>query len=134
MNGMKSDPNPIVLFFKSRVETYTRKDGSVVGAHDDGRQAKQADMFADTDKPTHGLPEDKRLPDHNPKSHGDSHSYASAVLKNKTAGHWAYTNEYDKHRIMYSVGGGKYGSTDTLDSKEDAFKQARESMKARGIS
>lgn len=31
--------NPIPLFFKAHVDTYTRKDGSVVQAHDDSRPA-----------------------------------------------------------------------------------------------
>jgi len=29
----------LALFFKSHIDTFTRKDGSVVGAHDDKRQA-----------------------------------------------------------------------------------------------
>lgn len=31
--------NPVPLFFKAHVDTYTRKDGTVVQAHDDKRQA-----------------------------------------------------------------------------------------------
>lgn len=34
--------NAIPLFFKAHVDTYTRKDGSVVPAHDDKRQAASA--------------------------------------------------------------------------------------------
>ena len=33
----------LALFFKSHIETYTRKDGSVVQAHDDKRQAAKKD-------------------------------------------------------------------------------------------
>lgn len=33
----------VILFFKSHVDTYTRKDGSVVRAHDDKRQAAPKD-------------------------------------------------------------------------------------------
>lgn len=33
----------LVLFFKSHIDTYTRKDGSVVHAHDDKRQAAAKD-------------------------------------------------------------------------------------------
>ena len=29
----------LILFFKSHIDTFTRKDGSVVAAHDDKRQA-----------------------------------------------------------------------------------------------
>lgn len=29
---------PIILFFKSHVDTYTRKDGTVVSAHEDNRR------------------------------------------------------------------------------------------------
>lgn len=38
---MKKSPisQAVVLFFKSHVDTYTRKDGTVVGAHDDKRTA-----------------------------------------------------------------------------------------------
>jgi len=32
---------PVVLFFKSHVDTYTRKDGSVVHAHDDKRTKRE---------------------------------------------------------------------------------------------
>ena len=32
--------NKLALFFKSHVDTYTRKDGTVVQAHEDKRQAK----------------------------------------------------------------------------------------------
>ncbi len=32
---------PIALFFKSHVDTYTKKDGTVVQAHDDKRQSKK---------------------------------------------------------------------------------------------
>jgi hypothetical protein len=35
---MKNIP---ALFFKSHIDTYTRKDGSVVQAHEDGRAAAQ---------------------------------------------------------------------------------------------
>lgn len=34
---------PLILFFKSHIDTYTRKNGSVVQAHDDKRQAKTKD-------------------------------------------------------------------------------------------
>lgn len=33
-------PKPIALLLKSHVDTYTRKDGTVVGAHDDKRRAR----------------------------------------------------------------------------------------------
>lgn len=33
----------VILFFKSHVDTYTRKDGTVVQAHDDKRQAAAKD-------------------------------------------------------------------------------------------
>ena len=36
-------PEPITLFFKAHIDTYTRKDGSVVQAHDDKRQAAKKD-------------------------------------------------------------------------------------------
>lgn len=32
---------PVLLFFKSHIDTFTRKDGSVVQAHDDKRQAAE---------------------------------------------------------------------------------------------
>jgi len=35
--------SPPILFFKSHVETYTRKDGTVVRAHDDTRTQAQKD-------------------------------------------------------------------------------------------
>lgn len=81
----------------------------------------------------HGLDANKRLPDHNPASHGDSHNYGSNVVAKKPAGSWAYTNEHGKHHVLFSTGAGKYASTDMLDSREAAFKQAKERMKARGL-
>ena len=132
MNRQLRTMKKLVLFFKSHIDAYTRKDGSVVHAHDDKRLARQADLF-DNAGATHDLPSDKRLPDHNEKSHGDSHSYGSKVISRKPAGHWAYTNEHGKHSVIYSVGNGQYAGTDMLSSKEDAFKQAHERMKARGI-
>lgn len=35
--------SPTILFFKSHVDTYTRKDGTVVQAHEDKRQAAAKD-------------------------------------------------------------------------------------------
>lgn len=35
--------SPIILLFKSHIDTYTRKDGTVVQAHDDKRQAAAKD-------------------------------------------------------------------------------------------
>lgn len=35
--------SPLILFFKSHIDTFTRKDGTVVNAHEDGRQAAADD-------------------------------------------------------------------------------------------
>lgn len=98
--------------------------------------AHTPDLFADEPQHIenmHGLDANKRLPDHNPASHGDSHNYGSNVVAKKPAGSWAYTNEHGKHHVLFSTGAGKYSSTDMLDSREAAFKQAKERMKARGL-
>lgn len=97
--------------------------------------AHTPDMF---DEPhhaeqTHGLDSKKRLLDHSPESHGDSHSYGSNVIAKRPAGHWAYSNEHGTHQVMYSVGRGQYTSTDRLESKDEALKQAHQHMKARGL-
>ena len=36
----------LILFFKSHIDTFTRKDGSVVSAHDDKRTKREADQKA----------------------------------------------------------------------------------------
>lgn len=43
----------IALFFKSHIDTYSRKDGSVVVAHDDKRKAKPKKAVAPAEKPDH---------------------------------------------------------------------------------
>lgn len=36
--------SPVILFFKSHIDTFTRKNGSVVNAHDDKRTKREADQ------------------------------------------------------------------------------------------
>lgn len=97
--------------------------------------AHTPDMFAEPHhaEQTHGLDSKKRLLDHIPESHGDSHSYGSNVIAKRPAGHWAYSNEHGTHQVMYSVGRGQYTSTDRFESKDEALKQAHQHMKARGL-
>lgn len=111
--------------FGTHVETRTRKDGVVQTYHVAQEKPKAAENL-------HGLPSDKRLPDHNPASHGFFHDYGSTVLAKKPAGHWAYSTE-NGHHVMYSTGGGKWSGTSFHGSREEAFQEAHKNMKARGL-
>lgn len=114
----------LVLFFKSHIDTFTRKDGSVVAAHDDKRQAHM-----DTLRKFHEahVPDSdnhlSHVPDHKMRQFDKEH-----IAALKESGHIQHgditngDNEYDDrgHSITAK---GKKALSEKGESKDGATKK-----------